>query len=613
MADVLTVQDLVTAKEHDTFHSEVITGKAGGSAGGANIDYATNAVTGQVQKTLPKVLRDLGMVVQTWTATTGGTLTDASQVFLNDITSSAGKGNYYAWTGSLPKVVAAGTDPAAVAGFVMRSDAGLRDELTENGQTIYQIGMQTAIHHSGRVGYASLPRLVKAFINYDDAVAPVIQVLGLGSSVGNGAALPDPATQAPVMYLTQRLNARFNKLGNKTITAYNRSENGSSLNDGLTAIDDALAEPLTPKLVVLVFGMNDGATAAYNTGQTYPFVYKNAVTIIEKAKAAGSDVVVMTTPHPHSQRQSWSMPTGVPQLYPTYVAADVPDSALVPTVANSIKNIDATGNGVTIPVSYRHMRVNEAQRRAAADCGVPVIDAEWYWFKAVGDLGEDAIYAPLEFVHPNLLGHQLSYWAAIDDFVDSLTASVISGNQQSDFQSRVVSGLSETQAPLARNHLRQSAAATGEKVLRVDNAAGTRGMEVDASGNVAPIETIDSVWDFPRTTRKKLIYPGGSPIQYVKEFTGIALNQGASAFNAYTTNSNGVTEITIKATQIGIGNGWQVLKYMVNNKAGVLTLQSMVSMGDTIVNVSASGANIIITPVAASTDISFETRELYKV
>ena len=129
MSDVLTITDLETAKKHDTFHNEVITGKVGGLSTGADIDYATNQVTRQVQKTLPKTLRDLGMMVQTWTATTGGTLTDASQVFLDDITASAGKGNYYAWTGTFPKVVAPGTDPAAVTGYVPRTDVTLRDEI----------------------------------------------------------------------------------------------------------------------------------------------------------------------------------------------------------------------------------------------------------------------------------------------------------------------------------------------------------------------------------------------------------------------------------------------------------------------------------------------------
>ena len=151
MSDVLTIEDLQTAKKHDTFHSEVITGKAGGLSTGADIDTATNAATGQVQKTLPKTLRDLGMMVQTWTATTGGTLTDASQVFLDDITASAGKGNYYAWTGAFPKVVAAGTDPAAVAGFVTRSDAGLRGEVAMRRFTSAQAPAQS--YYEGEMVY----------------------------------------------------------------------------------------------------------------------------------------------------------------------------------------------------------------------------------------------------------------------------------------------------------------------------------------------------------------------------------------------------------------------------------------------------------------------------
>lgn len=59
MSDLLQVSDLERAKLHDTFHSEVITGKSGGLAGGADIYYTTNAVTGQVQKTLPKILADI--------------------------------------------------------------------------------------------------------------------------------------------------------------------------------------------------------------------------------------------------------------------------------------------------------------------------------------------------------------------------------------------------------------------------------------------------------------------------------------------------------------------------------------------------------------------------
>lgn len=61
--DVLTLEDLQTAKKHQIFEAEVITGKAGGTAGGASIPTSTNAVTGQVQKTLPQTLTDIETLI----------------------------------------------------------------------------------------------------------------------------------------------------------------------------------------------------------------------------------------------------------------------------------------------------------------------------------------------------------------------------------------------------------------------------------------------------------------------------------------------------------------------------------------------------------------------
>ena len=57
--DVLTLEDLKTAKKHQIFEAEVITGHEGGVASGAEIDLSTNQVTGQTQKTMPAVIRDL--------------------------------------------------------------------------------------------------------------------------------------------------------------------------------------------------------------------------------------------------------------------------------------------------------------------------------------------------------------------------------------------------------------------------------------------------------------------------------------------------------------------------------------------------------------------------
>lgn len=127
--DVLSLEDLQTAKKHQIFEAEVITGKVGGVAGGASIDYATNPVTGQTQQTLPSILADLGFDVQSWTSSTGGVLASANQVFLNDTSGSLGLGDYYAWGGAFPKTVPAGTDPALVGGgYIMRSSrfAGLQ-------------------------------------------------------------------------------------------------------------------------------------------------------------------------------------------------------------------------------------------------------------------------------------------------------------------------------------------------------------------------------------------------------------------------------------------------------------------------------------------------------
>ena len=120
--DVLSLERLQISSKHDIFHNEVITGKAGGVAGGANIGTATNPVTGQTQQTLPSILADLGFDVQSWTSSTGGVLASANQVFLNDTPGSLGLGDYYAWGGPFPKTVPAGTDPALPGGgYIVRS------------------------------------------------------------------------------------------------------------------------------------------------------------------------------------------------------------------------------------------------------------------------------------------------------------------------------------------------------------------------------------------------------------------------------------------------------------------------------------------------------------
>lgn len=133
--DVLSLADLQTAKKHQIFEAEVITGKSGGVAGGADIDYATNQVTGQVQKTLPAILRDAGFRPAAFTFTTGGTLNvgDSDMAVLWP-TASGGDGQYYIWKGAYPKTIPAESTPASTggvgsSGWLPLGDITLRAEM----------------------------------------------------------------------------------------------------------------------------------------------------------------------------------------------------------------------------------------------------------------------------------------------------------------------------------------------------------------------------------------------------------------------------------------------------------------------------------------------------
>ena len=133
--DVLSLADLQTAKKHQIFEAEVITGKSGGVAGGVDIDYATNQVTGQTQKTMPAVLRDIGYSVATFDFSTGGTLTANDQ---NKVVLYPSNGAYYAWHGALPKTIPAGSSPATTGGesdttWANVSDLMLRTDLSNTG------------------------------------------------------------------------------------------------------------------------------------------------------------------------------------------------------------------------------------------------------------------------------------------------------------------------------------------------------------------------------------------------------------------------------------------------------------------------------------------------
>ena len=127
--DVVSLEDMQTAKKHQIFEAEVITGKSGGVASGVDIHYATNQVTGQVQKTMPAILRDIGFEPASFDFTSGGTLTvdDRNKVVYDPVSTT-----WYSWGGALPKVIPAGTDPLADSNWRPQTDPNLRSDLADS-------------------------------------------------------------------------------------------------------------------------------------------------------------------------------------------------------------------------------------------------------------------------------------------------------------------------------------------------------------------------------------------------------------------------------------------------------------------------------------------------
>lgn len=124
--DVLSLEDLKIAKKHQLFEAEVITGKTGGVASGSDIEYATNQVTGQTQKTLPAVLRDAGFSPVSWDFSTGGILSvnDRDKV-VYDPASKA----WYSYAGTLPVTVPAGFNPVGNSNWSPITDPTVREDL----------------------------------------------------------------------------------------------------------------------------------------------------------------------------------------------------------------------------------------------------------------------------------------------------------------------------------------------------------------------------------------------------------------------------------------------------------------------------------------------------
>ena len=242
MSELLTVSDLEIAKKHDTFHSEVITGKAGGLSTGANIDTATNAVTGQTQKTLPKQLDDhenefkLRMAqmafVRVGTFAAGySALTDMRQTLL------ASNGHEYGWSGAFPKTIAAGSTPETTGGigaggWVDRTDVMLRSEINvvvKRFASVADMVADTSLY----VG-----QIVETIGYYNDWIATLDKPRGGNryEIVTGGTGVPDGGS---FITLSNGLQAKGLFVGD-CVNISQFGAKGDGLNDDTTAIQSSL-------------------------------------------------------------------------------------------------------------------------------------------------------------------------------------------------------------------------------------------------------------------------------------------------------------------------------------------------------------------------------------
>ena len=138
--EIPSLVDLQNTKVRIDHFAELIDGTPSGTS--------TNPLTGVIHPTYEQAIKDLGFKPGSGSFTTGFTINPGEyDLAWYDPVSN----NWYSWNGTLPKVVAAGTNPAASTGWTNRTDATFRSEVASGvgsliGYKAYPTSMQSNLH-----------------------------------------------------------------------------------------------------------------------------------------------------------------------------------------------------------------------------------------------------------------------------------------------------------------------------------------------------------------------------------------------------------------------------------------------------------------------------------
>jgi hypothetical protein len=204
---------------------------------------------------------------------------------------------------------------------------------------------------------------------------------------------------------------------------------GSGLTVNITSVGYS-----NPAVALFVYGMNDAAVLPYNSSETPQGGLSAMLNAVQTVQSASADAVVLTSIHASVVwwgADQWTWNTAYSCVYPEFMticdSSDLPNPSEVDATA-SVTTGDLAQIGTKITVSSRMLKINTEYRALAAQYKVPMIDAELYWFNALetetvalgSQLAAEQAMFDVAGPHPNLLGEQLGYQRAIDEFFQSI-------------------------------------------------------------------------------------------------------------------------------------------------------------------------------------------------